>query len=131
MRANVSRAIVSSATASLIALGLIAGAAPVSAQEIMNVTNMDQTCRNVYPGPSPRGSDLQKVTFVNQRTEMVWPAWINMGGFVGVYPEQIPPGGKYSTYTRIGHRWMIIDGSNWECVQNFTIEGETKTYTIQ
>ncbi len=115
----------------LLAAGLIAQAAPATAQEIMNVSNMDQSCRNFYPGPSPRGDELKKVTFVNNRTEMVWPAWINLAGFVGVYPQEIPPGGRYSTYTRVGHRWMIIDGTNWNCVQNFTIDGGTGTYTIQ
>lgn len=115
----------------LLAAGLIAQVAPATAQEIMNVSNMDPTCRNYYPGPSPAGTEMQKVTFVNTRSEKVWPAWINLGGFVGVYPEEIPPGGRYSTYTRVGHRWMIIDGTNWECVQNFTIDGGTKTYTIQ
>lgn len=116
---------------SFLALGLIAQPVPVSAQEIMNVSNMDQTCRNLYPGPSPSGTELKKVTFVNNRTEMVWPAWINLAGFVGVYPKEIPPGGHYSTYTRVGHRWLIIDGSNWECVQAFTIDGEKLIYTIQ
>ncbi len=115
----------------LLAAGLIALSAPATAQEIMNVSNMDQSCRTFYPGASPAGAELKKVTFVNNRSEMVWPAWINMGGFVGVYPEEIPPGGRYSTYTRVGHRWMIIDGSNWQCVQNFTIDGGTQTYTIQ
>ena len=114
-----------------LAAGLIAVPTLVSAQEIMNVSNMDPSCRNIYPGPSPAGQELKKVTFVNTRSELVWPAWINLAGFVGVYPEEIPPGGKYSTYTRVGHRWMIIDGSNWQCVQNFTIEDGTRTYTIQ
>lgn len=116
---------------SLLAIGLIAQSAPVSAQEIMNVSNMDQTCRNLYPGPSPAGAELKKITFVNKRAEKVWPAWINLGGFVGVYPQEIPPGGRYSTYTRVGHRWLIIDATNWECVQNFTIDADTQTYTIQ
>ncbi|MCB1350724.1 MAG: hypothetical protein KDK11_19580 [Maritimibacter sp.] len=116
---------------SFLAFGLIVQSAPVAAQEIMEVGNMDQTCRNFYPGASPRGEEMKKVTFVNHRSEMVWPAWINLGGFVGVYPEQIPPGGSYSTYTRVGHRWMIVDGSNWECVQNFTISADTATYTIE
>jgi len=113
-----------------LAAGLLAQPAPVSAKEIMSLPNMDQSCRNLYRGPSPAGEALQKVTFVNNRAELVWPAWINLAGFVSVYPEKIPPGGKYSTYTRVGHRWLMIDGSNWNCVQHFTIEGDTLTYTI-
>lgn len=125
------RTIHSLLTLSLLAAGGISLSAPATAQEIMEVRNMDQSCRNVYPGASPRGEEMKRVTFINNRAEMVWPAWINLGGFVGVYPEQIPPGGKYSTYTRVGHRWMIIDGTNWNCIQNLTIQGDTAIYTIQ
>jgi len=114
-----------------LAAGLIVQPIPGSAQEIMNVSNMDQTCRNIYPGPSPASDELKKVTFFNKRSEMVWPAWINLAGFVGVYPEEIPPGGSYTTYTRVGHRWMIIDGSNWNCVQRFTIDADTGAYMIE
>ena len=115
----------------VLAAGLIVQPASLSAQEIMNVSNMDQSCKNIYPGPSPSSDELKRVTFVNTRAEMVWPAWINLAGFVGVYPEEIPPGGSYTTYTRVGHRWMIIDGTNWNCVQRFTIQGDTGTYTIE
>lgn len=115
----------------LLAAGLIAQPAPVTASEIMNVSNMDGSCGGLYRGPSPRSDELKKVTFVNSRADLVWPAWINLAGFVSVVPEEIPPGGKYSTYTRVGYRWMMIDGSNWHCVQHITIEGETGTYTIQ
>ena len=115
----------------LLAAGLIAQAAPATAQEIMNVSNMDPSCRNVYPGPSPRGEELKKVTFVNTRADLVWPAWINLAGFVSVVPDEIPPGGKYSTYTRVGYRWMLIDVTNCNGLQYFTISGGTGTYTIQ
>ncbi|PIE07246.1 MAG: hypothetical protein CSA74_07605 [Rhodobacterales bacterium] len=111
--------------------GLLAQPFAASAQEIMSVNNMDQSCRNHYPGPSPAGKDIMKVTFLNTRNALVWPAWINQGGFVAVYPEEIPPGGRYTTYTRVGHRWMMIDGSNWECVQHFTIEADTARYRIE
>ena len=114
----------------VLAAGLIAQPTFVSAQEIMNVSNMDQSCKNIYPGPSPASDELKRVTFVNNRAALVWPAWINLAGFVGVYPEEIPPGGSYTTYTRVGHRWMMIDGSNWNCVQRITIDGDTARYEI-
>lgn len=114
-----------------LAAGLIVQPTIGSAQEIMNVSNMDPSCRNVYPGPSPASDELKRVTFVNTRATLVWPAWINLAGFVGVYPEEIPPGGKYTTYTRVGHRWMMIDGTNWTCFQNFIIQGDNEIYTIE
>ena len=52
---------------SLLAFGLVFQPAHVAAQEIMEVGNMDPTCRNFYPGASPRGEEMKKVTFVNTR----------------------------------------------------------------
>lgn len=115
----------------VLAVGLTALPAALTAQEIMSLPNMDQSCRNLYQGPSPAGEGVKKVTFRNTRATLVWPAWINQAGFVSVVPEDIPPGGKYSTYTRVGYRWMMIDGSNWHCVQHFTIDADTRTYSIQ
>lgn len=116
----------------ILALGLIAMPAMVSAQEIMSVSNMDPTCGRVYPGASPKGEALKKVTFVNTRADLVWPAWINQGGFVSVVPEEVPPGGgKFSTYTRVGHKWMMIDGATWECLTSFTISEDAASYTIE
>ncbi len=113
-----------------LAAALLVQPSGAAAQEIMSVNNMDQSCRNLYRGPSPAGAEIKKVTFVNNRADLVWPAWINQGGFVGVYPEEIPPGGRYTTYSRVGHRWIMIDGSNWECVQHITIEADTARYQI-
>lgn len=116
----------------VLALGLSVAPLAVAAQEIMSVSNMDPTCGQVYPGPSPKGETLTKVTFVNTRADLVWPAWINLGGFVSVVPEEVPPGGgKFSIYTRVGHKWMMIDGATWECLTSFTISEDTATYTIE
>ncbi len=114
-----------------LAAGLFTMPIGALAGEIMSVNNMDPSCGRYYPGASPKGDDLVKVTFVNTRDTLVWPAWINLGGFVSVVPEDIPAGGKLSTYTRVGHKWMMIDGTNWECFQNLTISPDDRTYTVE
>lgn len=111
--------------------GLIAAAAPVRAENIMGVSNMDRTCQQIYPGASPRSEEIKRVTFVNTRAHKVWPAWITLGGFYSVLSEEVPPGGKFTTYTRVGYHWVMIDGSNWECIQRFTIDAETASYVIE
>jgi len=91
---------------------------------------MDGSCANLYRGPSTQSEEMKKVTFVNTRADLIWPAWINLAGFVSVVPEEIPPGGAFTTYSRVGQRWIMIDGSNWNCVQHFTIDGDSANYEI-
>lgn len=116
--------------ASLVA-SLVALAAPASAENIMGVTNMDRTCQQIYPGASPRSDEIKRITFVNTRADKVWPAWITLGGFYSVLSEEVPPGGKFTTYSRVGYHWVMIDGANWECVQRFTVSEDTAEYVIE
>lgn len=119
----------------ILAGGLFALAAPASAQtasepNIMTMNNMDGSCGTYWSGASPQGGELIKVTFQNNRDVKVYPAWINLAGYFAVEPEDIPPGGRFSTYTRTGYHWIMIEGIDWHCIQRITIQPETKLYTI-
>ncbi|MCB1339108.1 MAG: hypothetical protein KDK10_17190 [Maritimibacter sp.] len=114
----------------VLAIGLVASTAPVAAQEIMTLANLDGSCGGFHTGPSPQSDELIKVTFVNNRAEKVWPAWINYAGYFDVKGDEVPAGGTYSTYTKVGHYWIMIDGADWHCIQRIPIEAGVKTYVI-
>lgn len=114
----------------ILAGGLFAVAAPASAQEIMTLANLDWSCGQYHHGPSQKGGESKKVTFVNTRDYRVWPAWINYAGYFAVYPEEVPPGGTFTTWSRVGHYWIMIDGRDWHCIQDITITADAKSYTV-